>query len=390
MTGMSGSDISGRRLIVKIFNHFVSLFCLVLMMSTTAPAETKTYVYAFDSDYPPYTFMEKGKPTGFDIDVMKAIFQDRDVVIEYKPMQWVDVQEALRQGRVHATSGMAKKEDRKKIYDFSQLPLCDLKISIFTTPRSRIRNIRDLKDKRVATQRGSVYQKLLEQKGFKPELYETESEALVALFREKADAFVGTEKTALYNIRKYNLKDVFPISTPLEVSSTYFVVKKGDHDLLARIDEGMQRIKRDGTFDRIYRQWFVEELSAEEVRNLLSRAREAAFYAYAPYTNFAVGAAVLTSSGKIYTGCNVENAIVGYTTTAVKMAVFKAISEGEAHFKAVLSIFPGDRLGAPAPDERQIIAEFDRGTLVVIDDGRGNYRHAMVSELLPFSFQLDP
>lgn len=390
MNGMSGSDISGRRLIMKIFNHFVSLFCLVLMMSTTAAAETKTYVYAFDSDYPPYTFMEKGKPTGFDIDVMKAIFQDRDVVIEYKPMQWVDVQEALRQGRVHATSGMAKKEDRKKIYDFSQLPLCDLKISIFTTPRSRIRNIRDLKDKRVATQRGSVYQKLLEQKGFKPELYETESEALVALFREKADAFVGTEKTALYNIRKYNLKDVFPISTPLEVSSTYFVVKKGDHDLLARIDEGMQRIKRDGTFDRIYRQWFVEELSAEEVRNLLGRAREAAFYAYAPYTNFAVGAAVLTSSGKIYTGCNVENAIVGYTTTAVKMAVFKAISEGEAHFKAVLSIFPGDRLGAPAPDERQIIAEFDRGTLVVIDDGRGNYRHAMVSELLPFSFQLDP
>jgi glutamine transport system substrate-binding protein len=320
---------------------------------------------------------------------MKAIFKDKDVNIEYKPMQGGDVQEALRQGRVHAISGMAKKEERKKFYDFSQSPLYDLKISIFTTPRSNIRNLRDLKDKKVATQRGSLYQKLLEQKGFKPDLYETESEALVALFREKADAFVGSEKTALYNTRKYNLKDVFPISTPLEVSSTYLVVKKGDNDLLARIDEGMQRIKRDGTFDRIYRQWFVEELSAEDVRNMLSRAREAAFYAYAPYTNFTVGAAVLTSSGKIYTGCNIENAIIGYTTTAVKVAVFKAISEGEAHFKAVVSIFPGDRIGAPAPDERQIIAEFDRGTLVVIDDGRGNYRHVMISELLPFSFQLD-
>ena len=151
----------------------------------------------------------------------------------------------------------------------------------------------------------------------------------------------------------------------------------------------MQRIKRDGTFDRIYRQWFVEELSAEEVSNMLSRAREAASFAYAPYTNFAVGAAVLASSGKIYTGCNIENAIIGYTTTAVKVAVFKAISDGEAHFKAVLSIFPGDRIGAPAPDERQIIAEFDRGTLVIFDDGRGNYRHVMISELLPFSFQLD-
>jgi glutamine transport system substrate-binding protein len=389
MTGMSGLDISGRRLTMKIFNYFISLFCLVLMMNTTAMAETKAYIYAFDSDYPPYAFMEKGKPTGFDIDVMKAIFKDKDVSIEYKPMQWGDVQEALRQGRVHATSGMAKKEERKKIYDFSQSPLCDLKISIFTTPRSHIRNLQDLKDKKVATQRGSLYQKLLEQRGFKPDLYETESEALVALFREKADAFVGTEKTALYNIRKYNLKGVFPISTPLEVSSTYFVVKKGDNDLLARIDEGMQRIKRDGTFDRIYRQWFVEELSAEEVRNMLSRAREAAFYAYAPYTNSIVGAAVLTSSGKIYTGCNIENAIVGYTATATKVAVFKAISEGESHFKAVVSIYPGDRIGAPAPDERQIIAEFDRGTLVVIDDGRGNYRHVMISELLPFFFQWD-
>ena len=122
---------------------------------------------------------------------------------------------------------------------------------------------------------------------------------------------------------------------------------------------------------------------------MLSRAREAAFYAYAPYTNSIVGAAVLTSSGKIYTGCNIENAIVGYTATATKVAVFKAISEGESHFKAVVSIYPGDRIGAPAPDERQIIAEFDRGTLVVIDDGRGNYRHVMISELLPFSFQWD-
>jgi hypothetical protein len=59
MTGVSGFDFSGRRLTMKIFNYFISLFCLVPMMNTTALAETKTYVYAFDNDYPPYTFMEK-------------------------------------------------------------------------------------------------------------------------------------------------------------------------------------------------------------------------------------------------------------------------------------------------------------------------------------------
>jgi cytidine deaminase len=234
------------------------LFFLSSVMNAEALAQTKTFIYAFDHDYPPYTFMEKGKPAGFDIDVMTAIFYGRNVNIEYKPMQWADVQEALMQGRVHVTSGMAKGEERKKVYDFSQLPVSELKISIFTTSRSNIRNLPDLKDKKVATQRGSLYQRLLERKGFKPDLYETESEALVALFRDKADAFVGTEKTALYNIRKYNLNGIFPVSTPLEVSFIYYAVKKGNTDLLSGINEGMQRIKQDGTYDRIYRRWFVE------------------------------------------------------------------------------------------------------------------------------------
>jgi glutamine transport system substrate-binding protein len=248
---------------MKIFRYLMIPFFLLYIMSAAALAQTKTYVYAFDHDYPPYTFMEKGKPAGFDIDIMTAIFKGKDVNIEYKPMQWGDVQEALRQGRVHVTSGMAKGEERKKIYDFSQLPVSELRISIFTTSRSNIRNLPDLTDKKVATQRGSLYQKLLERKGFKPDLYETESEALVALFRNMADAFVGTEKTALYNIRKYNLKGMFPVGAPLEVSSIYYAVKKGDTDLLAGINEGMQQIKRDGTYDRIYRLWFVEELSTQ-------------------------------------------------------------------------------------------------------------------------------
>jgi cytidine deaminase len=200
---------------------------------------------------------------------------------------------------------------------------------------------------------------------------------------------VGSEKTALFNIRKYNLRDVFPVSTPLEVSSLYYAVKKGNHELLGLIDEGMQRIRQDGTYDRIYRKWVVEELTQDEVRRMLEKAREATFYAYAPYSNIPVGAAVLTSSGKIYTGCNVENAILGYTETAMKVALYKAISEGDTHFKAVLNVFPDNRIGAPAPDERQIIAEFDKGTLVVIDDGRGNYQHLMISQLLPFPFQME-
>ncbi len=372
----------------KIYTMMLSMFFL-FQINSGAIAEDKTILYAFDKDYPPFTFMENGKPVGFDIEVLAAALKDKNVNMEYKPLSWGDAQEALKQGKVHVTSGMAKKEDRKKIYDFSHEPYSDLKITIFTTKKSNIRNLKDLKDKKVTTQKDSLYQKLLEQKGFKPVLYDTESEALLAVFQNKADAFVGSERTALFNIRKYNLRDVFPVSTPLEVSSLYYAVKKGNHELLGLIDEGMQRIRQDGTYDRIYRKWFVEELTQDEVRRMLEKAREATFYAYAPYSNIPVGAAVLTSSGKIYTGCNVENAILGYTETAMKVALYKAISEGDTHFKAVLNIFPDNRIGAPAPDERQIIAEFDKGTLVVIDDGRGNYQHLMISQLLPFPFQME-
>jgi len=64
MAGMSGLDRFGGALTMKIFSYFVSLGCLVWMMSAAALAETKTFIYAFDNDYPPYTFMEKGKPAG--------------------------------------------------------------------------------------------------------------------------------------------------------------------------------------------------------------------------------------------------------------------------------------------------------------------------------------
>jgi len=83
-------------------------------------------------------------------------YKDKNVNMEYKPCPG-GCQEALKQGKVHVTSGMAKKEDRKKIYDFSHEPYSDLKITIFTTKKSNIRNLKDLKDKKVTTQKDSLY-----------------------------------------------------------------------------------------------------------------------------------------------------------------------------------------------------------------------------------------
>ena len=140
----------------KIYTMMLSMFFL-FQINSGAIAEDKTILYAFDKDYPPFTFMKNGKPVGFDIEVLAAAYKDKNVNMEYKPLSWGDAQEALKQGKVHVTSGMAKKEDRKKIYDFSHEPYSDLKITIFTTKKSNIRNLKDLKDKKVTTQKDSLY-----------------------------------------------------------------------------------------------------------------------------------------------------------------------------------------------------------------------------------------
>ena len=91
---------------------------------------------------------------------------------------------------------------------------------------------------------------------------------------------------------------------------------------------------------------------------LQSAAQQAAAQAYAPYSKFPVGVAVLAQSGKIYTGCNVENASYGGTVCAERNAIAAAIVAGERTFTAVMVYTPQDKLTPPCGICRQVIAEF--------------------------------
>ncbi len=365
---------------------FVYLFCLANIAGAS-----REIIYAFDSDYPPHTYLKGEVPVGFDIEVLQAIIKGKGVKVVYRPMQWGDAQEALKAGTVHMSSGMAKTPERIKTYAFSDLPVSDFKTTLFSTKRGGVRSLNDIKDRKktVATQRGSLYQKILEERGITPSLYETEADAMIALAKGKADAFAGSEKTAFFNMTSHNLSGIFPVSTPLRVSSVYYVVRAGDPELLTFINDGMRAVIADGTYDKIYRKWFVTELTKDEIDRMINAGREASFRAYAPYSNYQVGAAVLTVSGNIYTGCNVENALYGYTASALKVAIYKAVSEGEMHFKAVVNYLPGDKIGVPAADERQILYEFGRETLAVLEDGSQGLKTEMISALLPYPFRLE-
>lgn len=119
--------------------------------------------------------------------------------------------------------------------------------------------------------------------------------------------------------------------------------------------------------------------------DLVEKAIEAQKKAYAPYSKYMVGAAILGSSGKIYTGCNVENASYGLVNCAERTAMFKAISEGERDIKAVAVVTRDG--GMPCGACRQVLNEFNPETLVIAADEKGQIHHILsLSELLPHAF----
>jgi len=124
----------------------------------------------------------------------------------------------------------------------------------------------------------------------------------------------------------------------------------------------------------------------EELRDtLIQAAIEARQWAYVPYSNYAVGAALLTASGKIYDGVNVENAAYPTTICAERVAVFKAVSEGERNFLAIAVVTSNG--GSPCGSCRQVLAEFGLDTIVYLADCNGKLlQETSVSELLPGAF----
>jgi len=126
-------------------------------------------------------------------------------------------------------------------------------------------------------------------------------------------------------------------------------------------------------------------ITQAERSELVKRASEARRNAYAPYSNYRVGAALLAESGEIYTGVNVENAVYPTGTCAERTAIFKAVSEGERSFTAIAVVTENG--GTPCGSCRQMLAEFGLDTLVLIADARGRVvGETNVRALLPQAF----
>lgn len=120
------------------------------------------------------------------------------------------------------------------------------------------------------------------------------------------------------------------------------------------------------------------------IEALIEEAKQAREGAYAPYSHFAVGAALLTRSGRVFTGANVENASYGLTVCAERVAVFKAVTAGEREFQAIA--IASSTGASPCGACRQVLAEFGLDMLVISVDMDDRVRQWTLEELLPASF----
>jgi len=122
-------------------------------------------------------------------------------------------------------------------------------------------------------------------------------------------------------------------------------------------------------------------------QELLNAALSARERAYAPYSKFLVGAAVLAKSGKIYTGCNIENASYGLTVCAERNALFSAVGSGEREFTALCVVGDTEAPISPCGACRQVMAEF-KVPCIILANLKGDVKEYTLEELLPYGFSL--
>jgi cytidine deaminase len=122
-------------------------------------------------------------------------------------------------------------------------------------------------------------------------------------------------------------------------------------------------------------------------KELIEKAKRARQKAYAPYSNFKVGAALLTKSGRVYTGANVENATFGLTVCAERVAVFKAINRGDKQFTKIAVVTDKNPPVTPCGACRQVLSEFVKDLKIICANLEGKVEKYRLKELLPDAFE---
>ncbi len=218
---------------------------------------------AGDINYPPYEFLDQnGVYRGFNVDMLNAVFLELEMDYELIPMKWEEAQQALRRGEVDMIQGMIRTPEREGYYLFAD-PLVTNAQAIFVRKDNQfISALGDLKGRVVTFQLGDVAEEIL---GWEPGVdalgFADQERALADVLNGHADAFVGNRLTAIYYLQKMRrLEDMKIVGEPMSVTDYGMAVNSDHPELLEMLNGAIKRVKADGTYDRIYKKWFGEQL----------------------------------------------------------------------------------------------------------------------------------
>ncbi len=372
-------------------------FCLLAVLCLTAlcgappafaadpaqsGAEKMRIVYGFDREFPPFSFEDPGgKPVGFEVELLEAMFKDQDLV--KRPLQWNVLQLELSSGTIQMASGMVRTEQRAKLYSFADRPSFSLQLRLFTKLYNRFPNATFLRGQTVSVEQGSYQHRLLENFGginIKP--FKDKISPIKALFNDTVTGYCGPVQNAYFYMKKLGYTGITTLGTPLGITELRYAINRNRGDIVKLTNANLARVIKSGEYDRIYRKWFVADLVPDEIKNLTAAAKNAVLTSYAPYGKKTYGAALLTATGKIYSGSLVENADQRLTVSALIAAASAAVSAGDIEIRAALCVDQNGKAVPLTPDECQYLFEFGRGILALAPTDTGGIESRMVGELL--------
>lgn len=231
---------------------------------STAGAENKI-VIGTDASFPPFESMSPtGDPVGFDVDLIKAIGESQNLNVEVKHTGWDPMMAGLADGTVDAAiAGITMTDDRKKVMEFTEPYFTAKQVILMKKNAPAVSTVADLKGKKIGVQSGTTGQFLVEEKlgkgysGLKG--YEEVAGAIEDMKNGRVDAVVADNAVVKKFTEQLKLDNVNIVEDKAAKQEQYGIaVKKGNKELLDKLNKGLAAVKESGKYDEIYNKYFAK------------------------------------------------------------------------------------------------------------------------------------
>jgi PAS domain S-box-containing protein len=244
----------------RLFSTPASCIIIIalLLAGPASGGDRRKVIAGGDHNNPPYEFLENGKPTGFNIELMRAVAEATGMDVEFRLGPWEKVREDLVQGRIDALAGMYYSAQRNREVDFS-VPHTMVSAGLFARKESPLRSFADIKGKEVIVQKGDVINDYLRENRVTSNIVAVTDpgDVLRLLASGRHDcALMPSRLQGEYLARALGLDNIKVLSMDLPQFRYCFAVRKGDNALLYRLDEGLNILKVNGKYKAIYEKWF--------------------------------------------------------------------------------------------------------------------------------------